>query len=170
LYVDLSEKGGVVGGDNDDKYIYKNPNPDYALGFSARYNYKSFDFAAAARANIGNYVLNRVASGASIDQMYQIGYWRNQTTLLDNTRFMKRQFTSDYFVENGSFLKLDHVSLGYNFDNLMDNRVNARLSFTVQNVLTVTKYSGLDPEIAGGIDNNFYPRPRTFMVGLSLGF
>lgn len=170
LFVDRSGEGGVVGGDNADKYIYKNPAPDYSMGFSVRYNYKAFDVSASARANIGNYVYNRVAAGASIDQMYQIGYWRNQTTLLDDTRFVKRQFTSDYFVENASFLKLDHLSMGYNFQNIINNRMNARVSFTVQNVLTITKYSGLDPEVSGGIDNNFYPRPRTFLLGLSLGF
>jgi TonB-dependent starch-binding outer membrane protein SusC len=170
LYVDLSGKGGVVGADNDDKYIYKNPAPDYVLGFSTRYNYKNFDVSASARANIGNYVYNAVAAGASIDQMWQIGYWRNQTTLLEDTRFVKRQFTSDYFVENASFLKLDHFSMGYNFQNLINNSMNARVSFTVQNAFTISKYSGLDPEVNGGIDNNFYPRPRTFLVGLSLGF
>lgn len=169
LYVDISGDGGVVAGDNADKYIFKNPAPDYSMGFSFRLDYKNFDFSAAARSNIGNYVYNRVNAGASIDQMYAIGYWRNQPTTLDNTRFMKRQFTSDYFVENGSFLKIDYMSAGYRFTNL-PSRMNLRMSFTVQNLLTVTNYTGLDPEVLGGIDDNFYPRPRTFLLGLSLGF
>jgi iron complex outermembrane receptor protein len=178
LYVDLSGKGGVVNGDNADKYIYHNPSPDYVFGFSARFSYKNLEVSASSRASIGNYVYNQVAAGASYDQMYQIGYWHNEPKYLSDTKFVKRQFTSDYFVENGSFFKLDNVSVGYGFDNIL-KKVNARLSFTVQNVLTITKYSGIDPEVpysevnkvknVPGIDNNFYPRARTFMIGLSLG-
>ncbi|MCK7537400.1 MAG: TonB-dependent receptor [Marinilabiliales bacterium] len=169
LYVDLSGEGGVVNGDNADKYIYHNPVADYLLGLSARFEYKNFDLSASMRGSIGNYVYNQVAAGASYDQMYQIGYWKNFTKALAEHNFVKRQFTSDYFVENASFLKLDNVSAGYRFDNLF-GAVGARLSFTVQNALIVTKYSGLDPEVNGGIDNNFYPRPRTFMLGIGLTY
>ena len=169
LYVDLSGDGGVVAGDNADKYIFKNPTPDYLMGFSFRFNYGNFDISSAARASIGNYVMNQINSGASLDQMYQIGYWRNQPTTLDYTRFVKRQFTSDYFVENASFLKLDYLSAGYRFDNLYRS-LNARVSFTVQNLFYVTNYSGLDPEVPGGMDNNFYPRPRTFLLGISVSY
>lgn len=169
LYVDLSGKGGTVNGDNADKYIYHNPAPDYLLGFSFRYTYKDFDFSGSSRASIGNYVYNQIGAGASYDQMQQIGYWKNFATYLSETNFVKRQFTSDYFVENASFFKLDNLSAGYKFENIV-NKLNARVSFTVQNVLTVTKYKGIDPEVSGGIDNNFYPRPRTFMIGVSLSY
>ncbi len=169
LYVDESGEGGVVNGDNADKYIYHNPVADFLLGLSARFEYKNFDFSASARGSIGNYVYNQIAAGASYDQMQQIGYWKNFTRALDETDFVKRQFTSDYFVENASFLKLDNVSAGYNFGKLFGT-VGARVSFTVQNALILTKYSGLDPEVPGGIDNNFYPRPRTFMLGIGLTY
>jgi len=169
LYVDLSGLGGTVNGNNADQYIYHNPAPDYVLGLSARFAYKNLDISASARANIGNYVYNQVAAGASYDQLYQIGYFKNFTTFLSDTKFVKRQFTSDYFVSNASFLKLDNISAGYKFDNIV-NKLSARVSLTVQNLLTVTKYKGLDPEVPGGIDNNFYPRPRTFMLGLSLTY
>ncbi len=174
LYVDLSGKGGAVSGTNADKYLYKNPNPDYLMGFSIRYNYKDFDFSASTRTSIGNYVYNQVASGASYDQMYQIGYWHNEPKFLSDTRFVKRQFTSDYFVENASFFKVDNISAGYTFNNIV-NSMSARLSLTVQNAVTITNYTGIDPEVDlggsnPGIDNNFYPRPRTFMLGLSLNF
>ena len=169
LYVDLSEKGGVVNGDNADKYLYHNPVADYLIGFSARYAYKNFDVSASARGSVGNYVYNQVAAGASYDQMFQIGYWKNFPKYLSETNFVKRQFTSDYFVENASFLKLDNVSAGYMFENIFST-MNARISFTVQNALTYTKYSGIDPEIDGGIDNNSYPRPRTFILGISLTY
>ena len=101
--------------------------------------------------------------------MYQVGYWHNEATFLDDTKFVKRQFTSDYFVENASFFKLDNVSVGYKLDKIYKT-MNCRIGFTIQNALTVTKYTGIDPEVAGGIDNNFYPRPRTFMVSLTLGY
>lgn len=169
LYDDLSGEGGVVNGDNADKYIYHNPVPDMLIGFSARFNYKNFDASASARASIGNYVYNQVAAGSSFDQMYQIGYFRNNPKYLDNTNFIKRQFTSDYFVENASFLKLDNVSAGYTMENIYD-KLSARFSLTVQNLITVTKYTGIDPEVSGGVDNNFYPRPRTIMFGVSLTY
>jgi TonB-linked SusC/RagA family outer membrane protein len=169
LYVDLSGKGGTVNGNNADKYIYKNPTPDYLLGFSARFNYKKFDMSASARTNIGNYVYNQVAAGASFDQMYANGYWSNEPTYLSATKFVKRQFTSDYFVENASFFKLDNVSAGYNFDDIYKH-FKIRLSLTAQNLMTITKYKGIDPEVSGGIDNNFYPRPRTFMFGVSITY
>jgi len=112
-----------------------------------------------------------VAAGASYDQIQQIGYWKNMPTHLSKTNFVKRQFTSDYFVENASFLKMDNISAGYLFENIAGKSVNARVSFTIQNVFTITDYSGLDPEVEdNGIDNNFYPRPRTFTLGLNLNF
>ncbi|HEX2934468.1 MAG TPA: TonB-dependent receptor, partial [Bacteroidales bacterium] len=174
LYVDLAGKGGAINGNYANQYIYHNPAPDYLLGFSARFSYKKFDLSASARASIGNYVYNGVAAGASYDQMYQIGYWKNYSKSLDDTKFVKRQFTSDYFVENASFFKLDNISAGYNFGNLY-KKLNMRVSFTVQNVFTITKYSGLDPEIpydngVPGVDNNFYPRARTFVFGVSLSY
>ncbi|MFA5973815.1 MAG: TonB-dependent receptor [Lentimicrobiaceae bacterium] len=169
MYVDLSGQGGTVNGNAADKYITHNPVPDYLLGFSARFTYKNFDFSGSTRASIGNYVFNMVAAGSSYDQMYQIGYWKNFPTYLSDTKFVKRQFTSDYFLENASFFKLDNLSAGYKFDKIY-KKMSARISFTVQNVLTVTKYKGLDPEVPGGIDNNFYPRPRTFMLGVSLSY
>jgi len=170
LYVDLSGDGGTVNGDNADKYIYHNPAPDYVFGLSASFSYKNFDLSASARANVGNYVYNQVAAGCSIDQMSQIGYWKNFSKALSKTNFVKRQFTSDYFVENASFLKLDNLSAGYQFNNVAKSKLNAHVSFTVQNLFCITKYSGIDPEVSGGIDNNFYPRPRTFIVGLSLSY
>jgi len=169
VYVDLSGQGGTVNGDNADKYITHNPAPDYLMGFSLRFTYKDFDFSGSSRASIGNYVYNGIASGSSYDQMYTNGYWTNEPTSLSKTNFVKRQQTSDYFLENASFFKLDNLSVGYKFENII-SKLNARVSFTVQNVLTVTKYTGLDPEVNGGIDNNFYPRPRTFMLGISLNY
>lgn len=169
MYVDLSGDGGTVNGDNNDKYIYHNPVADVLMGLSARFNYKNFDISASTRTSIGNYVYNQVAAGSSYDQMYQIGYWKNFPKYLSNTHFVKRQFTSDYFVSNASFFKLDNLSIGYTYSDVKGKMI-PRLSFTIQNVMTITNYEGLDPEVSGGIDNNFYPRPRTFMVGIGFTY
>jgi len=169
MYVDLSGDGGTVSGDASDKYIYHNPVADVLFGLSARFNYKDFYISATTRTSIGNYVYNQVAAGASYDQMYQIGYWKNMPKYLSDTQFVKRQFTSDYFVSNASFFKLDNLSIGYTPSGIK-GKFKPRFSFTVQNVLTITKYEGLDPEVSGGIDNNFYPRPRTFMFGIGITY
>jgi len=165
MYVDLSGEGGTVNGDNDDKYIYHNPVADVLMGLSARFNYKNFDASFSSRVSLGNYVYNQVAAGSSFDQMQQIGYWKNMPKFLDDTQFVKRQFTSDYFVSNASFFKMDNISVGYTLNDL-NGKLIPRISFTVQNAFTITKYEGLDPEVPGGIDNNFYPRPRTYMLGI----
>jgi TonB-dependent starch-binding outer membrane protein SusC len=169
MYVDLSGEGGTVNGDNADKYIFHNPVADVLIGFSARFNYKNFDISASSRGSIGNYVYNQVAAGSSYDQMYQIGYWKNFPKYLNDTQFVKRQFTSDYFVENASYFKLDNASIGYTYNEII-GKMTARLSLTVQNLLTITNYRGIDPEVQGGIDNNFYPRPRTYMIGFGFTF
>ncbi|GET32827.1 SusC/RagA family TonB-linked outer membrane protein [Prolixibacter bellariivorans] len=179
LYVDRSGDGGTVSGDNNDKYIYHNPVPDYTMGLSLRFNYKNFDLSASSRASIGNYVYNQNAAGSSLDQMQQIGYWKNFPRVLNETNFVKRQFSSDYFVQNASFFKLDNLSAGYQLDHIFD-KLSARVSFTVQNVFTITNYNGLDPEVTysevggvknvPGIDTNFYPRARTFVLGVNLTY
>ncbi|MGB8490092.1 MAG: TonB-dependent receptor [Bacteroidales bacterium] len=169
LYVDLSGQGGTVNGNNADKYIAHNPAHDRLMGLSVRYTYKQFDLSASGRLSLGNYVYNQVQSGASYDQMWQIGYWHNEPAALAVTDFVKRQFTSDYFVQNASFFKLDYLNAGYLFNNVV-NKLNLRISLTVRNLFIITKYSGIDPEVNGGIDNNFYPRPRTYLFGLSLTY
>lgn len=169
LYVDLSGKGGMINGNNADKYVDHNPAPDYLMGFSARFTYRNFDISASGRISIGNYIYNSLAANASYNQFYQIGYWRNETKYLNDTKFIKRQFTSDYFVQNASFLKLDNLSVGYNFNKIV-NKFGAHVSFTVQNILTVTKYKGIDPEVVGGIDKYAYPRPRTFSLEFNVDF
>lgn len=171
-YVDLSGKGGTISGNNADKYVDHNPFPDYTMGLSVRFNYKYFDISASGRINLGNYVYNQLAAGASYDQMYQLDYWHNEPTYLSDTKFVSRQFTSDYFVQNASFFKLDNLSIGYRFNNIYD-KLGARVSFTAQNIFTITPYKGVDPEIGYnnneyGVDNPYYPRPRIFSLGISL--
>jgi iron complex outermembrane receptor protein len=96
------------------------------------------------------------------------GYLSNRVKNVKATNFENSQYFSDYYMENGSFMKLDNLSVGYNFNNLFQNTLRLRVYCTAQNLLTFTKYTGLDPEVFDGIDNNIYPRPRTFLLGVSI--
>jgi TonB-dependent starch-binding outer membrane protein SusC len=169
LYVDRNGDGVI---DEADKYRYKSPNPDYTFGLSSRYEYKQWDASFSARASFGNYVYNNVASDRGFyNSVYNTaGYTMNPTEYIYETGFGTAQYRSDHYVENASFVRLDNVSLGYTFDGLFDLVSSMRVSATVQNVFTITDYSGQDPEVFGGIDFNLYPRPRTFMLGLNLNF
>jgi iron complex outermembrane receptor protein len=167
LYVDRTGSGGTVTSNNLNKYHYKKPAPDYTVGINTRLSYKQFDLSLSGRANIGNYVYNNVASGALYSTVYnQSGFFNNIPKQVNNAKFTNTQYFSDFYVENASFFKMDNMSVGYNFENFY----RARLSLTVQNAFTITKYKGLDPEVNGGIDNNFYPRPRVFVLGVNLTF
>lgn len=166
LYVDRSGDGQIT---NDDRYRYKTPDADIFLGFSTKFRYKNFDASLGARANIGNYVYNNVVSSNSFNGniYWSTNYLNNVPRDILNTGFKTIQLYSDYYVRNASFLRLDHVTLGY---NLKTGNGNFRLFGSVQNAFVITKYEGLDPEVGGGIDNNIYPRPRTFMMGVSVDF
>ena len=168
VFVDQNEDGII----NDaDKRIYKNPNPDYLFGFSSYMNYKNFDFSFTMRASLGNYAYNNVASSTGYSQaMYQLGSLRNVHASLLDTDFDTQQLWSDYFIQDASFLKMDNISLGYTFQDIKQGELGFRLYTSVQNVFTITEYDGIDPEISGGIDNNFYPRPRTFLLGFNINF
>ncbi len=169
LYVDRNEDGTV---DDDDKYYYKDPTADLTFGISSKFNYKNWDLSLSGRASFGNYVYNNVDSDASVvgQMYYSEGYATNKTKDALNTMFDSPCYLSDYYVQDGSFFKLDNVTVGYQFNKLFGEKGNLRVYGTVQNVFTITDYSGLDPEIYGGIDNNVYPRPRTFLVGVNLDF
>lgn len=170
LYVDRSGNGGNVAGNNANKYHYKKPAPDYVMGINSSLNYKNFDASFSARVNIGNYVYNNLASGPSnYASLYnQSGFFNNLPTMVTKTDFVNPQYWSDYYLENASFFRMDNISVGYNFNKFFTDKLKARLSLTAQNAFVITKYSGLDPEVDGGIDNNIYPRPRVFVVGLNI--
>ncbi len=172
LYVDKTGDGGNVAGNNLNKYYLQSPAPEYLIGLSSRFNYKDFDFSFSGRFNIGNYVYNNNASHMALYQnVYnQSGYVSNILTDVEKTEFTTAQFWSDFYLENASFFRMDNISLGYSFDKLFTEKLDGRVSFTVQNAFVITKYSGLDPEVDGGIDNNIFPRPRTFVLGLNLNF
>lgn len=172
LYVDKSGEGGNVSGNELNKYYLKQPAPDYLIGLSSSVAYKDFDFSFSGRFNIGNYVYNNNASNLALYQnLYnQSGYTANILKAVEETEFRTAQYWSDIYLENASFFRMDNISLGYNFQKFLSEKLSGRVAFTVQNAFVVTNYSGLDPEVSGGIDNNIYPRPRTYMLGLNLNF
>lgn len=173
LYVDLSgEEGSISSGDVARRYIAGSPAPKYLIGFNTSIDYKNFDFALNARVSLGNYVYNNSASSNALyDNLYnQSGFASNLPRTIEKTKFKTAQYWSDIYLEDASFLKIDNVSFGYSFSKLMKTKISGRVGLTVQNALIYTKYSGLDPEVDGGIDNNIYPRPRTIMLGLNLNF
>ncbi|MBD3615945.1 MAG: SusC/RagA family TonB-linked outer membrane protein [Gracilimonas sp.] len=168
LYVDRNGDGVI---NEADKYRYESPSADYEFGFSSRVEYKNWDASFAGHASVGNHVYNNVkSSNAFYSEMLYEGYLRNAPASVLETNFTNAQFFSDHFVENASFLRLDNINLGYTFNSVFDVINSLRVSATVQNVFVITNYSGLDPEVFGGIDNNIYPRPRTFVLGLNLNF
>jgi TonB-dependent starch-binding outer membrane protein SusC len=164
-----------LNGDNQinskDLYRYHSPAPDYILGFSTSLRYKKWNIGTSLRANIGNYVYNGMAmnTGAFGTMSYNSYQLNNLNKSYLKTGFQSRQYLSDYYVENASFLKMDNLTLGYNFGKIA-NMFNLNITAMVQNVFTVTKYTGVDPEVPNGMDISFYPRPRIFSLSLGLEF
>lgn len=169
LYVDRNGDGQITG---DDRYRYKNSAPDVFMGFNSKVTWKKWDFGFNGRVSLGNYVYNNVwSAGGYLGNLYwSTGYMNNIPANALVTRFQNPQYFSDYFVKDGSFLRMDNINLGYTFKNFYNERINMRLYASAQNVFVITKYKGLDPEVFNGIDNNIYPRPRIFLIGVNIGF
>jgi len=170
MYVDRNGDGEIT---DDDRYHYKDPNPDFIIGLNSMFVWKNLDFSFSGRVYLGNYVYNNVESeNANYERLYRPEgpYLSNISTEVTETGFENPQYLSDYFIQDGSFFKMDYMTLGYNFNNLWKEKLNLRLTFTVNNAFIITKYKGIDPEIFGGIDNNIYPRPRAYVFGLNLTF
>ncbi|MAT55496.1 MAG: SusC/RagA family protein [Saprospirales bacterium] len=169
LYVDRNGDGQV---NNEDLYRLEKPAPDVFLGFNSYLRYGNFDLTFAGRANINNYVYNNVQSnGASYNNLYHpTGYLGNVNKVATELDFVNPQYFSDHFVQNGSFLRLDHITLGYDFSSMVEKVSLLKFYITMQNPVLITNYDGIDPEVFGGIDNNVYPRSRTFLFGVNAGF
>ena len=171
-YEDLNGDGLI---NEKDRYIHKDPYADVTMGFNAFFRYKNWDLAASARANIGNYVYNDVASLKGYSRKATGNgqpYLTNVHHDYYNTGFVNITDTnllSDYYVQDASFLRIDNITLGYNLKNALKG-MDIRMYGAVQNLAVITDYDGLDPEVFGGIDNNVYPRPRTFVFGLNVKF
>ncbi|SNT34468.1 iron complex outermembrane recepter protein [Ekhidna lutea] len=165
MYVDQNEDGII---NDDDLRPYKKPAPDVILGLTGNLTYKNFDLAMTLRGQIGGYTYNNVQSQYGAFQGANNAFSPNNihTSAYDND-FTDRQLLSDIYVENASFLKLDNVTLGYNINSF--EAISAKAFVTATNLLTLTGYSGVDPEAGiNGIDNNLYPRSRTILIGLNI--
>lgn len=185
-FVDRNGNGSI---DSGDRYYYYKAAPDVTMGFGSKLQYKAWDLSFNMRASLGNYVYNNTLAGmlnTGSGAIYTLNYLQNRdarSIALNMTAPSTEQFFSDYFVQNASYLKMDNITLGYSFKNLWNyNNLNGRIYATVQNVFTITNYDGLDPEatstdyskvvptVTNGIDNNPYPRPIQFILGLNLNF
>lgn len=172
-FVDRNGDGTING---DDRYFYKKPTADVLMGLTSRLSYKSWDFSFSLRASLNNYVYNSVEAGGSDcnpTSVYSFGVLNNRPLMgvANNIQNLKdNTLLSDYFVQNASFMKCDNITLGYSFKKLFGAPIGGRVYAAVQNVFTITKYKGLDPEVEKGLDNNIYPRPLTTLIGLSLNF
>jgi TonB-linked SusC/RagA family outer membrane protein len=171
-YADLNGDGII---NTQDKYLKGNPQADFTFGFQSSIAYKNFDLAFNLRASLGNYVYNNVnSSSAQYDLLLDNAVLGNIPTSVLNTDFKSTSdvIISDIYLENASFLRMDNITLGYTFDRPIKKFAanSIRLWAGMQNVFTITNYSGLDPEVFNGIDNTIYPRPRTFLLGANIKF
>jgi iron complex outermembrane receptor protein len=168
LYADLNGDGKI---DSNDLYHYHSPAPDWILGFSTSLRYKKLTLSTSLRANLGNYLYNGMAmnTGAWETMSYNDYQLNRLNASYLKTGFQVRQHESDLYVENASFLKMDNLQLSYDFGQVTKwLRLNA--SLMVQNVFTITNYSGVDPESQSGIDMTVYPRPRVYSLTIGLDF
>lgn len=170
LYVDRNKDGLI---NNLDYYRYQSPEPNWIIGATTSATYGKWSASTVVRANIGNYMYNNVFSGSGTLQQAFPGTGRFIGNVHRNyleTGFAVAQFFSDYYVDNASFLRMDNFTIAYDFGSVVKGISSLRANASVQNAFVITKYQGLDPEIAGGIDNNFYPRPRIFTLGFNVEF
>jgi TonB-linked SusC/RagA family outer membrane protein len=172
LFTDRNRDGII---NEKDLYEYKSPDPKVFLGLSNSFSYKNWSAGFVLRASFGNYMYNNVYANLGRANIItaSTGILTNLSTNYLNTKFAGadgNELLSDYYVQNASFLRMDVINIGYNVGKVFRNAANLRLSAIAQNVFVITKYKGLDPEIGSGIDNNFYPRPRTFSIGMNLDF
>lgn len=178
LFVDRNADGVI---NADDKYVYKKPSADVTMGLTNKFIYKNWDFSFTLRTSFNNYLYYDFLSGhanVSTSGVYSNGAFNNTTAEAVRLGFQGKTdyYMSDYFVRNASFLRCDNINLGYSFNHLFStnsyNGVGGRVYVLVQNPFVITKYDGLDPELTHGtgVDRSIYPRPRTYMLGLSLNF
>lgn len=171
LYEDINRDGII---NNDDRYIYQKPAADVLVGFNTQVTYKKLTVGIAGHGSFGNYLYNNVNSNNGVLRAIKnpINFIGNATRDYLTTRFANNRYLSDYYIDNASFFRIDNINFGYNVGGVFKNKASLRVNASIQNVLVITKYGGLDPENAGdgGVDNNIYPRPRVYSLGINLDF
>jgi TonB-linked SusC/RagA family outer membrane protein len=171
-YSDLNGDGII---NDEDRYLKEDPNANVSFGFQSNFNYKNLDLSFNLRANVGNYAYNNVnSSRAQYELLQDNAVLGNIPTTVLDTNFLRTSdvINSDIYIENASFLKMDNITIGYTFDRPIKkfSTNSIRLWAGIQNVFTLTDYSGLDPEVFNGIDNLIYPRSRNFLLGANIKF
>ncbi len=174
LFEDINRDGKI---DDADRYFYKKPAADVLLGLNTQVTYKQWSLGLAAHASFGNYLYNQFNSNNGVLRAIKnpLNFVQNGSRSYFDTYFTgtsTNEYLSDYFIENASFFRLDNINLGYNAGKVFHNKAALRLLASVQNVFIITKYKGLDPEVAsdGGVNSTIYPRPRIFSLGANLDF
>lgn len=169
VYEDLSGDGRITG---DDLRFYKSPAPIYVMGFNTSFNYKKWTLTTVLRSNLGAYIYDNVSSQFGVSRfMMNEKYINNAAADIYNSGFVTNQYKSDYYLKNASFLKMDNLGLSFNAGRLSKSgTATLSVSANCQNVFVVSDYKGIDPEIFSGIDYNLYPRPRTYTLGVNVGF
>jgi TonB-dependent starch-binding outer membrane protein SusC len=181
-YVD-QKKDGVI--NEEDKVMIGDPNPDYVFGFSLGFDYKGFDFSVMANGVAGNQLVQSYRNHSKPYTNYSseiFNRWHGEgtsNTIPRVTETNTNYLFSDIFVKDGDYLKISNVTIGYDLSKLAKIKYlsQARLFASVQNAFTFTKYNGMDPEVGYGLENGsagvdigYYPRPRTFLLGLNIKF
>jgi iron complex outermembrane receptor protein len=123
------------------------------------------------RGSLDNYNYSNVYSNLGVARAVfnPLGFLNNASVNFLQTNFANNQYFSDYYIQNASFVRMDNFNIGYNAGEVFKG-AKLRITANVQNAFVITKYNGIDPEINGGIDNQFYPRPRTYVLGLNVDF
>ncbi len=169
-YVDLNDDNII---NDQDRYLYRNNQPEATFGFQTQLTYRGWDLSMNLRASLGNYIYNNVNSArAQLDLIQNVQVLANLPRSVENSQFQTTStvILSDYFMENGSFLRLDNLNAGYSVTNLFGTKLQGRIGVGGQNLFLLSNYSGIDPEIFSGIDNTLYPRARTWLVSVNLSY
>ena len=168
-YVD-QDGNGVI--DSNDLVIKHSKDPKVTMAWNNNFTWKNWDLGFQLRASIGNYVYNNALAGnVTLSETFRNGL----SNLMKTDYYFQggqttNTYLSDYWLENAGFVRCDNITLGYTWPDLLDNKLRLRLYGAVQNPFVITKYRGLDPEVFDGIDNNVYPRPVSFTLGVIATF
>jgi TonB-linked SusC/RagA family outer membrane protein len=172
VYIDRNKDGLI---NEQDKYRFHKAAADVFYGLNTSLVYKNWDMSMVWRGSWGNFNYNNVDSNAG---NYQEMLLRD-TDLINGvanvlyTNFAStdaKRYESDYYIQDASFIKLDNIGVGYTFNQKPNSTSLVKMTLSAQNVLVITDYTGIDPEISGGIDNNLYPRPIIYTLGLNVNF
>lgn len=177
VFVDKNGDGVI---NQNDLYKSKQADPKVFMGFNTNVAYRKWSAGFVLRASLGNYNYNNTFSQTGVlNQVIGNSVLYNASANYLATGFKggnAQELLSDYYIQNASFLRMDNINIGYNLGRITQTHMNLRFLASVQNVFVITKYQGLDPEIGAGtgnnpgIDNNLYPRPRTYSLGFNLDF